>query len=289
MSKNLLDISGKIDIKTIELFEIVDTSSKSLKIPFFVIGAKARDFILTIGYNINTIRATHDLDFGIQVSNWDQFKKLKRTLIATGMFKTTNVEQRLEFNGTLFVDIIPFGNITTPDKSLEWPPDHETKMSTKGFEEAFQTSLLVRLRSNPVLDVRLADLKGLAILKIISWDEKYPDRDKDAKDLFLILKNYLIAGNDERLFNEEADLLGDDFDYIRAGARLLGRDIASVSNPDTLQVIFEIINRETDVKGTFKLARDMVKNVHNWEDEFKETIKLLEELKFGMLDVRDIT
>ena len=127
MSKNLLDISGKIDIKTVELCEIVDISSKSLKIPFFIIGAKARDFILAIGYNIHTIRATQDLDFGIQVSNWDQFKKLKGALIATGMFKTTNLDQRLKFNGTIFVDIIPFGNISKPDKSLEG------KMFSKNF------------------------------------------------------------------------------------------------------------------------------------------------------------
>jgi len=285
MIKKLLDLSGKIDTKTVELFEIVDISSKSLKTPFFVIGAKARDFILMNAFNIRTNRATLDIDFGIQVSNWDQFKNLKEALIATGKFKATNLNQRLNFNDTLYIDIVPFGDITEHDKSLKWPPDHEIEMSTKGFEEAFQHSLMIRLRSNPVLDVRLADLSGLAIMKIISWDEKYPERSKDAQDLLLILKNYLDAGNDERLYSEEADLLDENFDYTRAGARLLGRDIASVSTPETLQVILDIINRETDENGTFKLSRDMIKNVHSWEDELNESIKLLEELKFGMLDV----
>ena len=76
MSGNLLDLSGKIDIFTVELFETISNVAVSINVPFFVVGATARDMILTHGYDIQTIRATNDIDFGVQVSDWDQYRKL---------------------------------------------------------------------------------------------------------------------------------------------------------------------------------------------------------------------
>jgi predicted nucleotidyltransferase len=64
MSKNLLDLSGKIDDLTGGLFVAIASVATSLGIPFFVVGATARDMILSYGYGIQTIRATYDIDFG---------------------------------------------------------------------------------------------------------------------------------------------------------------------------------------------------------------------------------
>ena len=56
---------------------------------YVVIGATARDLILERGYNIPTTRATIDIDLGIEVEDWNQFKKLKDMLLATGRFTDT--------------------------------------------------------------------------------------------------------------------------------------------------------------------------------------------------------
>jgi len=47
----------------------------------------------------------------------------------------------------------------------------------------------------------------LALMKIISWNDRYSERDRDAKDLALLRRTYLDAGNVEHLNNEEADLV----------------------------------------------------------------------------------
>lgn len=285
MSKNLLDLSGKIDSFTVELFEIIANVTESLSVPFFVVGATARDIILTYGYNIQTIRATHDIDFGVRVSDWDQYRKLIEGLIATGKFRPTKEAQRLLYKESLHIDVIPFGTIADPDNSLSWPPDHEVQMSILGFEESYQHSLTVRLRSNPVLDMQFAAPGGLALMKIISWDDKYPGRDRDAKDLALLMRTYIDVGNDERIFKEEVDLVEiEDFDYVRASARLLGRDIAAILHPNTAKALLEILNRETGEQDRYRLVEDMMESGATANNDFDDKLQLLEDLKTGILE-----
>ena len=158
-------------------------------------------------------------------------------------------------------------------------------MSTLGFEESYRHSLAVRLRSNPILDVKFASLPGLALMKIISWHNRYPERKRDAKDLILLVRNYLDTGNEERLYNEEADLLEDEnFDYLRASARLLGRDIASILSPNTTKTILEILDRETGDQDRYRLIEDMREAPGGFSSNFEENLQLLEELKSGILE-----
>jgi len=149
---------------------------------------------------------------------------LKESLIATGQFSSTSDEQSLRC-GTILVDILPFGPITDRDKNISWPPEHEIIMSMVGFEEAYGYSITFRLSSDPELDIKLASLPGLAIMKLISWNEKYPNRKRDADDLLFIMNRYEEAGNTERLYGEDLFLLQEEkFDTKLAGTRLLGRD-----------------------------------------------------------------
>lgn len=286
MNRTLLDLSGKIDSLTVQILETIANVAESLAVPFFVVGATARDIILEYGYGIRTKRATQDIDFGVQVSDWDHYRQLREGLIDTGEFRPDEKEaQRLLYEGSLRIDLIPFGAIAYPDNSLSWPPDHEIVMSTLGFEESYCYSLTVRLRPNPVLDVQFASLAGLALMKIISWHDKYPERDRDAKDLALLMGTYSDAGNTERLFNEEADLVEEvDFDYVRAGARLLGRDIAAILNPKTAKTVLEILNQETGEQNRYRLVEDMMEIGAAFEDNFEENLQLLEEMKVGILE-----
>ncbi len=262
---------------------MITKASQTLCIDFFVVGATARDIILESGYGIPTNRATRDIDFAIQVSNWEIFSRLKESLIKTEKFTSTRETQRLKYKNVLPVDIIPFGKIANQKKSFTWPPEHEMEMSVLGFDESYEHSILVRLNSDPLLELRFVSLAGLAILKIIAWKDKYPHRKTDAKDLLLLIRNYLAAGNGNRLYNEESDLITGDFDYERASARLLGRDMAAISYPKTFEAIIEILNRETGDQSHYRLIQDMI-NSKYLENNFEEILQLLEQLKIGILE-----
>jgi len=250
------------------------------------VGATARDIILQYGYDIQPKRATQDIDFGVQISDWNHYQKLRDALITTGKFRSDKKQsQRLLYEKRFLIDIVPFGSISDHGGFISWPPDYETKMSTLGFEEAYRYSITVRLSSNPILDVQFASLAGLALMKIISWQDRYPERNRDAKDLALLLRTYLEAGNTERLFNEEKDLVEiEDFDYENAGARLLGRDIAKIVHPETAKIVLAILDRETDEQNRFKLVIDMLENRGNFEGDFEQNLRLLKELLEGILE-----
>lgn len=286
MKENLIDLSGKIDSLTVEILQTITKVAESLNTPFFVVGATVRDIILQYGYGIPTKRATQDIDFGVQVSDWEHYRHLREGLISTGKFTSDNKKaQRLLHEGSFPVDIIPFGAIANHDNSISWPPDNEVEMSTLGFEESYHNAFTVRVRSAPILDVQFASLPGLALMKIISWHDRYPERNRDAKDLVLLMRNYLDAGNEERLFNEEVDLLEKvDSDYLRASARLLGRDIAAILKPKTAKTILKILNRETGKQDRYRLIEDMRDIPRGYSNNFEENLQLLEELKSGILE-----
>ncbi len=285
MRKNLLDLSGKISDFIIVVLEVISDVANNLSIPFFVIGATARDILLNNYYGIKTERATYDIDLGISVETWNIFENLTESLIATGNFKKIKSPQRLFYKDKFPVDIVPFGRISDPKNSIKWPPNNEIEMSTLGFKESYDHSVLVRLKSNPKLEVKFASLCGLALMKIISWDEKYPERSKDAKDLDFIMRNYIYAGNEERVYDEESDLFeGENFDYEYMSSRLLGRDIALMSEPKTKDKIRNILNHQTGKRTRYRMVEDMMRSNSVFRNDFEEKLNLLEELKKGLLE-----
>jgi predicted nucleotidyltransferase len=219
ISHNLI---GKIDGNTVAIISSIDKISHNLGIPFFIVGATARDILLQHAYDIHSTRATIDIDIGVFVSDWAQFQNLKEALIKSGQFKPGKLTQRLFHKGNNPVDIVPFGKIAKIGKTISWPPKHEIEMSIVGFQECYQYAVAVLIRKNPDLVVKVVSLAGLAILKIVSWDDSIERRSKDAADLFIIIRNYIEAGNMGRFFEEGSDILrGESSDYDLSSARFL--------------------------------------------------------------------
>ena len=115
-------------------------------------------------------------------------------------------------------------------------------MSMLGFEEAYQSSLKVRLSNEPPLYILVPSVPALALLKIISWADAYPRRERDAHDLLFILENYEATGIEERLYESHVPLLTEEeFDSQLASVRLLGREIAQLGSTETVRTVEEIL------------------------------------------------
>lgn len=282
----LLDLSGKIDESSVNLYQVLTNVASSVGIPFFLMGATARDTILEKGFRISGMRATRDVDIGVRVSGWSEFDRLKRALLDSGQFGETREVQRLSFQNNVIVDILPFGQIAEPNHKISWPPSHDFVMSTVGFEEAYEAAQLVRVRAHPPLDILVASLAGLAILKMVSWSDSPSERSKDAQDLALIMDNYLDAGNYERLLEEHHDLVNvRDFDYAKAASRLLGRDIARIASPETKAKIQETLRRGTGEAGEYLLVQQIVQRTAmagEEESRFEEVLARFSELSTGI-------
>jgi predicted nucleotidyltransferase len=287
MTNIFLNLSGKIEKPVVDALQILKKVADSLGVNFFVVGASARDFILRHQYGIEPRRKTGDIDLGVEVASWEQFKTLFEELISTGQFSPASERQRLRC-GIVLIDILPFGPITDEDKQISWPPEHEIIMRVAGFEEAYKHSITVRLASDPNLDVKLASLPGLAIMKLVSWKEKYPDRKRDAEDLLLIMNKYEEAGNFERLYGEDLSLLQEEgFDTTLAGTRLLGRDMARISNPRTFLIVKEILDDETKERSQYKLISGMMREAGMSDTGFDRILAQLTKLREGFIEVRE--
>jgi predicted nucleotidyltransferase len=285
MKNILVDLSGKISETSVSILREIEEVSTSLGIPFFVVGATARDIILEHQFDIKTRRATLDIDIGVFVSGWDQFNTLKNELIRTTKFVPSQQKQRLIYNDIFPVDIIPFGAIEVEDSSITWPPDHEIRMSIAGFQECFQHALSVKLSSHPELIVKMVSLAGLALLKLISWDDNPERRTKDAPDLFLIMQHYLDAGNLDRLFDEGSDIVEEDsYDYDIASARFLGRNIANISIPTTKAKLIEILEREANSNQGHKIALNILQSDFYRSESYERVVEHFNALFKGLIE-----
>ncbi len=260
MRNTLLDLSGKIEPRIVDAVGAVEAAAERLSIPCLIVGAAARDFLLEYGCGIRSGRATGDVDFGVRVNSWGEFEQLVANLENSGGFKRDKTRpHRMEGPNSLLVDFVPFGPIAGRMQQIFWPPEHFRGMSVQGFESAMDSAIEVLLRANPPLVVRTASLPGLAVLKIISWDDGYPTRGRDAYDLYVIMNSYMETANPERLAAEARDLAGEPIPPLQEiGARLLGRDIASICDESSARVVGIILQREQAEQGAFRLVTDMM-------------------------------
>ena len=256
-----------------------------MNIPFFVVGATARDIILEHQFDIKPKRATIDIDIGVLIAGWDQFETLKDELIRSAGFSPSKQTQRLTYNDNFPLDIMPFGAIEDENGSISWPPDHEIRMSIAGFQECFQRAVSVKLSSSPELIVKMVSLAGLALLKLISWDDNPERRRKDAPDLLLVMRHYLDAGNLDRLFDEGSDIIEEDsYDYDLASARFLGRDIANISSPATKAKLIEILEREANSKHGHKIALNVIQSDFYRSESYERVVEHFNALLKGLVE-----
>jgi predicted nucleotidyltransferase len=108
-------------------------------------------------------------------------------------------------------------------------------------------------------------LPALALLKIWAWtDRRYTAPGKDASDIWMFLRHYADAGNEDRLYGEEGEaaLAAFAFDLETAGAWLLGRDAREVlahgpDPPRSLESLDAILRPEIDPDGALRLVAQM--------------------------------
>lgn len=226
-----------------------------------LVGATARDLHLWHVHKIAIERATFDLDFAVAVADWQEFEALRQKLIGSSAFaETPGIRHRLLLQPATKLDLIPFGGVERADRSIAWPPEGNEVMQLIGYREAMRGSIVVRLPSGHTINV--VTLPALALLKLFAWqDRRTRSPGKDAKDLGSVLHHYLEAGNEDRLYTQfDALLDAPDYDYLLAGAWMLGADIRallSLGEDDALRAALNLLSREVEPDGHLHLASDM--------------------------------
>jgi predicted nucleotidyltransferase len=244
MNKNLLDFSRQPELNPLaQIVATIQAVAASLDIPVMIVGAMARDMHLQYRFGLDTRRQTEDADFAFAVRDWQQFDDLRGQLIDNGFQPASTTAQHvLRHSSGLPIDLIPFRGIEDAQRQIVWPPPNEAIMNTFGFDEALASAHEALLPGEA--RVKLVSIPALGLLKIMAWQDRHLRQPrKDAHDLMLIAANYLDLGNRERLWDEHPDWAeADDFDYERAGARLLGHDLRALLDVHGTQTVSVILN-----------------------------------------------
>jgi len=240
---------------------VADLRSAAPTADMLLVGAAARDVLLSYAHGIALARATSDVDLALAVPDWRAFEALREQLVESGRFeRLPGRTQRLRHRSGIGIDLIPFGGVERADGSVAWPPDYAEVIDVLGFAEARASAIQVGLPNNQVIHV--VTLPMLAMLKVFTWDDRHrTEPRKDAADLVAILTNYLDVGHAERLYGEMAHLLEDDaFDYRIAGAWLVGYDARALIDRHSrrsgriVDRLTSVLTREVDVEGPLRLV-----------------------------------
>ncbi|WP_297085451.1 nucleotidyl transferase AbiEii/AbiGii toxin family protein [uncultured Draconibacterium sp.] len=228
------------------------------EIHFYVIGATARDIIMQI-HDEKTGRATHDLDIAIAISNWDEFQKVEDGIVnIEGFEKDKAQKQRFIYLNDFQLDIVPFGEVMKEDDKIFWPPEEDIAMSILGFSEVNEDTHTVKIDDD--IEIQIASLAGVFILKTVAWLDRNLKGNKDADDMAFIINNYHNI-NEQRAIEEHFDLYEvDEFDTQIAGSRLLGRDISNLlsESDSTKTKITEILKSEVEKEEDSRLINQIL-------------------------------
>jgi len=116
-----------LDRITLVVLKALHMIAAKHKANYFIIGATARDILMTHVFGIHAGRATRDVDFAIALEDWNQFDIIKKAFIDGGDFQSVAGEShRLYFKqnefGTAYpLDLIPFGRIERAGNRIAWP------------------------------------------------------------------------------------------------------------------------------------------------------------------------
>ncbi len=265
-----------------ELLRRLTDYFQSIGSDFYVIGATARDIILSGIHNQTPARRTVDLDIAIAIKDWDKFEQISKELCEIdGFSKNTKQTQRFLFQNVYVIDIVPFGEIAQADNNIYWPPEEEFAMSVVGFTEVAHNTLDVTIDNE--LTVKIASLPGIFILKLIAFNDRKNQTNKDADDLAFIIENYLDI-NIERAIAEHYDIYeAENFNTFTAGATLLGRDIKTIigENAETFQTFIQILENELKLEDESPMMNQIVETHKSIEYDTVVDVfnNLLQELK----------
>ena len=282
------DISGKIEPAVLGPIVDIDSVLRSLDIDYMIMGAAARDMIFHTLLDIPIGRMTLDVDFSVQVAAWTDFDDVESKLVEQyGFRKDTQQAQRFHHRSGTPVDIVPFGDIEKPSGTIAWPPDGGIVMSTLGMKDAMDDAIIMRIQSDPVLDVRVCSPAGLAILKTMAWsDRRQRGETRDALDLYFLMKHFLEAKEIHPPLVED-DVWGEDLTYEEVSSRLLGRNIGLIVTDHTRHRVEEILTAQVDENASLRLVTDMVREKLMFGDDriVQTTLNQLRQLLEGIHEI----
>lgn len=253
---------------------------KDSGISFFVIGATARDIIMEL-HDEQSGRLTYDLDIAITINDWSQWDTVETGIVSLANFKKDKTQQqRFIYKDAFALDIVPFGEIMKQGNKIFWPPDESFAMSVLGFDAVENASL--RINVDQEIEIKIASLCGIFILKVFAWKDRHHKDNKDADDIGFILANYLEIHRESSL--EYYDIVyPENHTILTGGGGMLGIHAAELLRdyPDVKIAVIEILQSELDKNEESMLINQILETnrMMNFDELYTSLQNVVHKLK----------
>jgi predicted nucleotidyltransferase len=205
---------------------------------FCLIGASA------LVCQVDLPRRTYDLDISVSVSLDDLTAAMPHL---KGWKRNPRQEHEWLSPLGIKVDVLPAGPSLLAAGEVVWPSTG-ARMNLTGLRLALEKS--IPLEIEPGLSIPVAPVVVISVLKMISYMDRPPVRERDLHDLAYILDNY-VPPADERRFAQE--VIDAQVKYEHASAYLLGHDLRALVNDAERQGVtrfIECVQNERHPSGT---------------------------------------
>lgn len=266
-----------------EMLHALERGFAKYEIDYYLVGAVARDAWLTGVHGLEPRTNTRDIDFGVLIDDNATYLALKSYLIDhEGFTQSSGNAFVLMYKDRMQVDLLPFGGIEEADGKVSSSGLGLTSINLQGFTEVFEEEL-------PILDIegkhqfRFCTMPGIALLKIISWDDRPSIRFGDIKDIAHLLKHFYNI-YEEEIWENHNDLFGNDvLPHDQFAARVMGREMKKIAmrNQKLFDRIVSIFDREIADPNTSKMAELMLTSA---EETIMEKMEIINQLKLGFTE-----
>ncbi|MBL7846234.1 MAG: hypothetical protein JNL40_02105 [Cyclobacteriaceae bacterium] len=199
----------------------VEQACLALRLDFYVLGALAKE----VWFRSERIasRGTRDVDIAVFVSEEDQFQRLKELLIVDHAFTGSKENSFvLRAPGGIQVDILPFGQLEV-NNGVAVSGGGLNRIKVNGFKEVYFRNI-ASARVLEDREYKIATLPGIVLLKLIAYDDRPEQRDKDPLDCIAIIENYFELQSN-LIWDSHNDLFSDNANLKMIAARVIGREM----------------------------------------------------------------
>lgn len=230
-----------------------------------LIGASALGCFLEMRW-----RQTGDLDLAVAVS----LEEYLEATLPPGWTRHASLEQRWSSPQGALVDIIPAGPELLRQGQVIWPRTSH-RMTLLGLGLAFEHAERIALSKE--LALRVAPVPVLVILKIIAYQDRPEERERDLEDLAYILSDF---EPEDRFSDEVLDLK---LTYEEAGPFLLGRQVAAIAGPAERDKVGRFLAASLVEDGREALQPKLISvGPASWRQNPGEMIRSVEAFRRGL-------
>ncbi len=170
------------------------------------------------------------------------------------------------------VDLLPVGPEQLARRELVWPSGF--KMNLTGFRLVFSEAVPLDLA--PGLQIQVAPLPVIALLKMVAWLDRPAERQRDLADLAHLLDEF-VDPHDDAFFGPE--VTEQQVDYEQVSAYLLGREVGKLVDDDERALVERFIERLLTDEGLRALMARL--GPRSWDGDAVALVPRVEAFRRG--------